>query len=186
MRGFDLFMETARRIYEAYPDVLFLVVGSDEICYGGDERFIQAPSFREHVLRRGEYDLSRFHFPGWVSEQRLAEIFSLSDLHIYLTVPFVLSWSVFNALACECVVLGSDTAPVREVIRHRETGLLAGFYDVEGLAREAVAVLRHPQAYRSLGEAGRALVQERYSTERCLPATAELYERVKGQAPLTR
>ena len=55
----------------------------------------------------------------------------MSDLHFYLSVPFVLSWSVFNALACECVLLASNTAPVREVIKHEENGLLADFYDIE-------------------------------------------------------
>lgn len=63
------------------------------------------------------------------SGKQLVEILSLSDLHIYLSVPFVLSWSLFNALACEGVVLASDTPPVRELIRPRKNGLLADFHD---------------------------------------------------------
>ena len=113
--------------------------------------------------------------------ERLVEIFSLSDLHIYLTVPFVLSWSVFNALACECVLLASDTPPVREVIQHKENGLLADFYDVEGLARQAVEVLREPAKFRALGQAGASLVRASYSLDYCLPRLAEFYSRTARQ-----
>ena len=84
----------------------------------------------------------------------LVDILSLSDLHVYLTVPFVLSWSLLDALACGCTVLASDTAPVREVIQDGTNGLLADFFDVDGLAEKAVAVLWDPAAYRSLGERG--------------------------------
>src|SRR6185295_5962215 len=108
---------------------------------------------------------------------RLAEVLSLSDLHVYLTVPFVLSWSLLNALACECVVVASDTAPVREVIRDGEEGLLAGFFDVDGLVDRALAVLRDPAGHRPLGRAGRALVAERYDLERTVPKLWELLRR---------
>src|SRR5205807_3689510 len=133
-------------------------------------------------LKSDSYDLDRFWFMGQIPAARLAEIFSLSDLHIYLTVPFVLSWSIFNALACECVVLASDTAPVREVIRHGENGLLNDFNDVEGLVESAERVLASPQAYRPLGQAGMALIRERYSLEVCLPQMLALYESVMNRS----
>lgn len=180
MRGFDIFMRVARRVYEAHPDVLFVVVGGDQIYYGPDRRFIQAASFREHVLAGGDYDLTRFCFTGQIAPERLAELLSLSDLHVYLSVPFVPSWSLFDALACECVVLAADTPPVREVISHGGTGLLADFYDVDGLARQALAVLRDPQAFRPLARAGAALVRERYSLDRTLPRLAEFFRRVSA------
>ncbi|MGI9165592.1 MAG: glycosyltransferase [Pyrinomonadaceae bacterium] len=129
MRGFDIFMKVARRIDEVYPDILFVVVGADQTYYGGDERYIQHATFKEHVLNQDEYDLRRFCFTGQIPAKQLVEILSLSDLHIYLSVPFVLSWSPFNALACEGVVLASDTPPVRELIRPRKNGLLADFHD---------------------------------------------------------
>ena len=168
-RGFDIFMQTARCIYEAFPDVIFIVAGAECTRYGPDERLTGGLSFKEYVLKSGDYDLSRFIFTGPVLPERLVEFFSLSDLHIYLTVPFVLSWSVFNALACGCVLLASDTPPVREVIEHKENGLLADFYDVEGLARQAVEVLQEPEKFRALGQAGASLVRARYSLDYCLP-----------------
>jgi glycosyltransferase involved in cell wall biosynthesis len=133
MRGFDIFMRAAKRIYQRYPEVLFVVVGSDRICYDGDEKHIRHRSFREHVLAQDDYDLPKFVFTGLVPVPTLVDLLSLSDLHIYLTVPFVLSWSLMNALACGCTILASDTEPVREVIVDDEHGLLVDFFDVEAL-----------------------------------------------------
>ena len=178
MRGFDIFMKVAKRIYQAYPEVFFIVVGSDEVQYGGDMRYIEADSFKEHVLQQDDYDLSRFCFTGAIRPERLVEILSLSDLHIYLTVPFVLSWSLFNALACECVVLASDTEPVREVIRHGENGLLNDFFDVDGFAEQALRVLRDPHSHGPLGQSGAETVRDRYSLDYCFPRVADFYERV--------
>ena len=184
MRGFDIFMKTAKRIYLEYPDVVFLVVGSDRICYGGDAKHIRHKTFREHVLVQDDYDLSKFLFTGMVPPRTLVQILSLSDVHIYLTVPFVLSWSLLNALACGCTVLASDTAPVREVIRDGSNGLLADFFDVDGLADKALAVLKDPPGFRSLGEHGAAMVQERYALDVTLPRLIEWFERsLAGNLP---
>jgi glycosyltransferase involved in cell wall biosynthesis len=178
MRGFDIFVRVANRIAAEMPDVIFVVVGSDRICYGNDLRHIKAVSFREHVLQAEKPELGRFRFLGTVPAPKLAEILSLSDLHIHLSVPFVLSWSLLNALACECTVLASNTAPVREVIQHRKNGLLGDFFDVEHLAALALTVLRDPRAWRSLGAEGRALVEDRYSLEQTLPRLWDLFTHI--------
>ncbi len=178
MRGFDIFMRASRIIAREYPDVLFVVVGSDRVCYGGDEKHIRHATFREHVLAGDDYDLSKYLFTGLVPVSTLVDILSLSDLHLYLTVPFVLSWSLMDALACGCTVLASNTAPVLEMIADGENGLLVNFFDVEGLARWAVDVLRDPLAFRFLGERGAALVSERYALEVTLPRLVGLFERV--------
>jgi len=169
MRGFDIFMRVAHRIVQEMPNVLFVVVGSDRVCYGNDVSHIKTKTFWEHVIQTVGPDLSRFRFLGTVPRTTLADLWSLSDLHIYLTVPFVLSWSLLNALACECPVLASDVAPVREIIRHGQTGLLGDFFDVEGLAKQALEVLREPSSYRILGQAGRALIDLEYSLDRTYP-----------------
>jgi glycosyltransferase involved in cell wall biosynthesis len=177
MRGFDLFMRAAKLIARRHPDVLFVVFGSDRIYYGGDERHIRHKSFREHVLAQDVYDSSKFVFTGTVPPGTLVDLLSLSDLHIYPTVPFVLSWSLINALACGSTVLASDTAPVREVITDGENGLLVDFFDVEGLA---VEVLRDPLAFRHLGRRGVQLVHEHYALDVTLPRHIALFERAMG------
>jgi glycosyltransferase involved in cell wall biosynthesis len=148
------------------------------VCYGGDLKHVKAKTYREYVLSQDKYDLDRIIFTGQVPPAQLVELFSVSDLHIYLTVPFVLSWSLMDSLACGCTVLASDTAPVREVIEHDETGLVAGFYDVDEFARLALKVLDDPEQYRHLGQAGVQLIDEKYSLAKKLPEMLALYERV--------
>src|SRR5947209_4894671 len=177
MRGFDIFMRTAKRICEQFSDVRFVVVGTERIAYGGDESYIgEAKSFKEWTLAQEKYDLSRFHFTGRIPPEELTRVLAASDLHIYLTVPFVLSWSMMNAMSCGAVVLGSNTAPVREMIREGENGLLADFFDADALANKAVRVLRDPAAYRPLGRAAEQMIESRYSVEAILPQMISMYE----------
>ena len=183
MRGFDVFMKAARILCDRRSDVLFVVVGQDRICYGGDQRHIGDKTFKEWVLSRDRYDLSRFLFTGLMTTPDLAKLFAISDLHVYLTVPFVLSWSLLNALACGATVLASDTAPVREVISEGQNGLLTDFFDAEALADRASDVLDHPADYRELGRNGVAMVREKYSLDVCLPQILGLYEDALSARP---
>ena len=176
MRGFDIFMKAANKICKKRGDVLFIIAGQDRVCYGGDEQFIGQKSFKEWVLSQDEYDLSRFWFTGLLPIPTLAELFNLTDLHIYLTVPFVLSWSLMDALACGTTVLASDTAPVREMIEHGKNGLLVDFFDVDGFVDQACKVLDNPGEYKPLGAAGAELIRAKYSLDVCLPRMLELYE----------
>jgi glycosyltransferase involved in cell wall biosynthesis len=178
IRGFDLFMRLAARIAQERPDVLFVVIGSDEIYYSWDKLFTGEQSFREWVLARGDFDLSRFVFTGQVDPERLADLLCLSDLHIYLTAPFVPSWSLLNALACGCVVLGSDVAPVREVIEPGRTGLVTPLFDLEAQTEMALRVLDDPAAHAPLGAAGRRLVEQRYSLDVCVPDLKDYFTRM--------
>jgi glycosyltransferase involved in cell wall biosynthesis len=177
MRGFDIFMRAAKRIAQEYPDVLFFIVGTDRIAYGGDEDYIGGKkSFRQWVMDREPFDASKFVFTGRIPPEDLSKLLAATDLHIYLTVPFVLSWSMMNAMSCGAVVLGSATPPVMEMIREGENGLLTDFFDVEGFAIKAVKVLRDPAAFRPLGAAAERTIEEKYSLEAVLPAMLKMYE----------
>lgn len=176
MRGFDVFMKVAKRIVEARSDVVVVCVGSDRICYGGDTNYIQERSFRDHVLAQDKYDLSRILFTGTIPTHDLVKVLSRGDLHVYLTVPFVLSWSMMDALACGCTVLASATPPVEEMIVDGQNGLLAPFYDVDRFVERALAVLDDPGAYRHLGQNGATMIAERYSLEKMLPRMLDLYQ----------
>jgi glycosyltransferase involved in cell wall biosynthesis len=176
MRGFDIFMRAARVLSQRREDVIFVVVGQDRVAYGGDLKYTGGKSFKEWVLARDHYDLSRFHFTGLMPMEDLARLLSVTDLHIYLTVPFVLSWSLMDALACGATVLASDTEPVREMIEHGKNGLLTDFFDVDALADAASRVLDALGDYRHLGQAGIAMIRERYSLDVCLPQLLGLYQ----------
>jgi len=183
VRGFDVFMQIAKEICRRRRDVVFVCVGSDRASYSDDPRHTKGRSFRQYVLDQGGFDLDRFIFTGRVSRKRLAALLGMSDLHIYLTVPFVLSWSLMNALSCGATVLASDTEPVREVIRHGRNGLLAPFYDVPAFVERALAVLDDPVAYRGLGRVGRETIRQQYSLEVTMPKMLELYQRTVSGIP---
>ena len=179
MRGFDVFMKAAKVLVERDPDVRIVVVGSDEVAYGGDLRHTGGQSFRDHVLSKDEYDLSRIHFVGRVQPTQLSLLLGQSDVHFYLTAPFVLSWSCVDAMSCGAPVVGSDTAPVREVIADGENGRLVDFFDHEGMAEAALELLEDPATSRkTFGAAARETVLDRYSMDVTFPRMAEFYESV--------
>ena len=182
MRGFDIFMQVAKRVCEQFDDVVFLVVGEDRVAYGGDLRRTGGKTFKQWILEQDDYDLERIKFVGRVPPDVLSQVMSVSDLHIYLTVPFVLSWSLLDAMSCGCTILGSDTEPVREVIEDGRTGLLRDFFDVDGLTEAALAVLRDPISYQHLGENARALVEERYAMDVIFPRMRAMFEDVAASA----
>ncbi len=160
-----------------------MVVGSDRVCYGGDERHIRHRTFREHVLAQDDYDLDRFVFTGLLPVHRLVDVLSLSDLHLYFTVPFVLSWSLMDALSCGCTVLASDTAPVREMIEDGRNGLLCDFHDVEGFAARALGVLRSPADSHPLGREAARRIRDEYAIDVTLPRLVRLFEQAAGSSP---
>src|SRR5690606_31777507 len=179
MRGFDIFMRAVRRITQQHADVHVFIVGTDRIAYGGDEQYTGGKSFKEWTLALPDvqgYAQERVHFTGRLPPPALARLMAATDLHIYLTVPFVLSWSMLNAMSCGAVVLGSDTAPVREIIRDGENGLLADFFDPDAFADKAERALADPEAVRPLGRAAERMIIEQYSLDVTLPRMLEMYE----------
>ncbi|MDP9174982.1 MAG: glycosyltransferase [Planctomycetota bacterium] len=178
MRGFDIFMKAAQRIYQQFDKVTFIVVGTDRIHYGSDAKFIKEKTFRHHVLAQSDFDLSRFRFTGYVPQERLADYLSSADVHIYLTEPFIASWSMVNAMACGAVLVASDQTCVREYVIPGKNGLLENFFDVEAIAARTVEVLRDPLAFRHIGEAAIATVVEKFSLDVAIPRIKTMFETV--------
>jgi glycosyltransferase involved in cell wall biosynthesis len=176
MRGFDIFIKAAKRIVQERSDVIILIAGTDRIAYGGDEQYTGGKSFKEWIMSQDSYDLERIKFLGRVDPLELAKMLASGDMHIYLTVPFVLSWSMMDALSCGTVVLGSDTAPVREMITDGQNGLLANFFDPEEFAQKAIRVLDDVASHRELGRAAERMIEEKYSLEQVTPQMLALYE----------
>jgi len=174
MRGFDIFMKMAKRICDMRDDVVFLVAGSDRICYGADATITDGLSFKQWVLQGDDYDLKRIRFLGYVGKDKLRSMYRRSDLHVYLTAPFILSWSAVDSMACGCVLLGSDTNPVREVIQHQENGLLVDFFDVNSMVEQANRVLDDRSGFSQLRSAARETVESRFSLRSRLPELVKL------------
>jgi glycosyltransferase involved in cell wall biosynthesis len=184
MRGFDRFMAFAKALYTRRPKVRFFVVGSDKVSYGADLNRTGGKTFREWVLAQDEYDRTKFVFANPMPPENLAELFSVSDLHVYLTAPFVLSWSLLNAMACGAPILASDTPPVREAIDHERCGLLAGFFDTDAMVRQAERALDDRAFARSLGEAAAERARERYTLDVTVPRHVALFEKAASRRDL--
>lgn len=176
MRGFDIFMKFAKRICDLRDDVVFLVAGSDHVSYGADRQFTGGLTFKDWVLQQDDYDLQRIRFMGHVSRDVIRDMYRRSDLHVYLTAPFVISWSPLEAMSAGCLLLGSDTEPVREVIQHQHNGLLADFFDVEQMVELAMDALDNADAYLPVRNAARQTVEQQFSLSACLPQLAKLYQ----------
>ena len=176
VRGFDRFLDVAHRISQRRPDVLFVVAGDEGIYYGWDRLQTGQSTFKQWALSWYGGDRPHFVFLDHVPPEQLAGVLCLSDLHLYLSVPFVLSWSLFDALACGGVVLAGDVPPVREVIEPGRNGLVEPLFDAERLAEAALRVLDDAAAFRPLGQAARALVEEKYSLDRAVPELRAYFE----------
>jgi glycosyltransferase involved in cell wall biosynthesis len=180
MRGFHIFMRALPRLLEQVSGVNVLMIGSEEPRGYG----IPAPAgtnWKQVMLRElgGRLDMSRVHFAGQVSYERLVAALSISAAHVYWTYPFVLSWSLLDAMACECLVVGSDTGPVRDVIKPGVNGLLIDFFDHDGLADAVTAVCREPHRFAALRRAARQTVLSKYDRASvCEPAWLNLIDDV--------
>lgn len=179
-RGFHQFMRAAALIAERRPNAHFIVVGGNGVSYG--DALPNGETYRQRMLKElPRLDLKRFHFLGRVPYEHFKTILKLSGVHIYLTYPFVLSWSMLEAMACGCLVIGSDTPPVREVINDGENGLLVDFFSPQAIAERVDEVFSAPDRLAPLRQAARRSIQERYDLRRCcLPQQLRLVERVSN------
>jgi glycosyltransferase involved in cell wall biosynthesis len=143
LRGFHVFMRAARQILAGHPGCRIVVVGGDSVSYGN--RPADARNWRAKMLAETGIDTGRVHFLGQIPHALYLKVLQVSAAHVYLTYPFVLSWSMLEAMAAGCLLVGSDTAPVREVLRDGENGHLVDFFDVQGLAHKVLEVLHSPQ-----------------------------------------
>lgn len=164
-RGFHIFMRALPAILRARPKAQVCIMGGDKVSYGAPP--VDAANWREAMLAQigGQLDLSRVHFLGSVPYEEYLALLGLSRAHVYLTYPFVLSWSMLEAMALECLIVGSDTPPVAEIVRHGENGLLVPFFDGAALAERVVEALAEPERFRHLRQAARRTIVERYDYE---------------------
>ncbi len=177
VRGFDIFMQVAKRICQARNDIRFLVVGAERTNYGHEIYHLpREQSFKQWVLSREDYDLSRFAFLGLIPPTEIAQLFNISDLHLSLTVPYTAPQSLLQAMASGCAVVGSATAPIQEFIDDGQQGLLADFYDVDGLADRALRVLSDVELSNQLREAARQRILERYELGKCLQNIVQFFQ----------
>jgi glycosyltransferase involved in cell wall biosynthesis len=151
-RGFHVFMRALPEILDARPDARAVIVGGNEASYG---RPATKPGGYRAVMERevgDRIDWDRVHFLGRVPYSSYCNLIQISRCHVYLTAPFVLSWSLLEAMSMGATIVASDVAPVREVLEHGTTGLLVDFFDPAALARQVADVLANPADHAALGQ----------------------------------
>lgn len=165
LRGLHIFARALPRLLAEIPQAQVLIIGKDtKSAYGG-----VAPddlTWREVCFRDVEVDPGRVHFLGKIPHTRMLDALRLSTAHVYYTYPFVLSWSLVEAMSLGCYVIGSDTAPLHDAVEDGVNGRLLPFFDVEALSEAMIAACRDPQASAPLRAAARVTAVERFSREK--------------------
>ncbi|HZW19927.1 glycosyltransferase, partial [Noviherbaspirillum sp.] len=176
-RGYHIFMRALPELLTRRPNARVLIVGGDDVSYGarpeGGRKWkdIFAAEVRPKI---SDADWARVHFLGNIPYEHFIPLLQLSTVHVYHTYPFVLSWSLLEAMSAGCAIVASDTKPLYEAIRHNETGRLVNFFDVQGLADQVCTLLDQPDERARLGANARQFAREHYDLKTvCLPRQLE-------------
>ena len=158
-RGFPHAMAAFAEVQRRRPRA-HVVVGEDRVAYG--RRLPDGDTYRKKALRELDIDQKRLHFTGRFSRDLYREVLLASSAHVYLTVPFVHSWSMIEAMSAGCLLVASVTDPVREVVRDGENGVLVDFFDTGALVERVCDALDQPEAFAHLRDGARRTAVERY------------------------
>ena len=182
-RGYHAFLRALPAMLSRCPGAQVVLVGSDGVSYGAKPT--DGRSWRDRFLdeirpQLSDEQLARLHFVGRLPHAQLIRLYQVTRAHVYLTYPFVLSWSMLEAMSAGALVIGSRTAPVEEVIEHGRNGWLVDFFDRDGLAEAMVEALQAPPgAHDRLRSNARETIVSRYDLQRvCLPRQRALVERL--------
>ncbi len=166
------------------PNCHVVIVGADGVSYGAEPT--NGRSWRKVLQKEvgGQLDLSRINCVDRVTHSVLLKLFQVSACHIYPTYPFVLSWSLLEAMSCGAVIIGSATPPAQEVIRNKEDGLMVNFIDGNELAGQITEALESPETYARFAIVARNTIKQNYElNDICLPSQKELIEQLTSQNP---
>lgn len=183
-RGYHVFMRALPELLKRRPKARVMIIGGDDVSYGAapDDGKKWKDIFVSEVRSKiSEADWARVHFLGHISYQYFIPLLQLSTVHVYLTYPFVLSWSLLEAMSVGCAIVASNTKPLHEAIRHDNTGRLVDFFDVSGLVNEVCALLDDSAARSRLGGSARAFAQANYDLKTvCLAGQMQWIGKLAG------
>ncbi|OOY34076.1 hypothetical protein BOV90_03640 [Solemya velum gill symbiont] len=183
-RGFHIFMRAVKKIHKQRPKAHFVVLGSDGTSYGRKSK--ENRSLRQQLMAELDIDPSRIHFLGTIDFDNYIKVLQAGQAHIYLSYPFVLSWSFIESLAAGCQLVCSATPPIMEVVEHGKQALLFDFHSPDELAENVSKVLDDPEKYSDLRINARRLALQQYNVRDLLPLHIELINDIaKGVTPPT-
>ncbi|MEH6496733.1 MAG: glycosyltransferase family 4 protein [Pseudomonas marincola] len=175
-RGFPEFMRAANLLMKQRPNLHVVVVGNDRVAYG--KKLADGDGWGKRMVKELDFDESRLHFTGLLPYPDYLKVLQASTVQAYLTVPFVLSWSLIESLSCGALVVASDTAPVKEVITDGENGFLADFFDHEAFAERIAFALDNHKDLGHIRDAARQTVVDNYAHKDLLPRHLRLIKDV--------
>lgn len=176
-RGFHVFMRALPEIQKARPNVITIIVGSDQ-----DVQYSNSPkggdTWKQALLKEvgSKLDMSRLHFVGQLPFDEYLRVLQVSRVHVYMTYPFILSWSMVEAMAAGCLLIASNTPPVTEVIQHQRNGLLFDFFDQQTLSDQVASALSKPHRFAILREQARKVIVENFDLSVKLPELINFIE----------
>ena len=165
MRGFPQFMEAAEKLLKQRPNAHVVIAGVDKVFYGGQ---LTKGTFKQLMLQKLNLDMNRVHFAGNLIFLDYIKLLQISSAHVYLTYPFVLSWSILEAMSTGCCIIGSNTPPVLEVIKDNYNGLLCDFYNVNQLVEKINYALDNKDKMQEIRKNARQLVLDKYDIRKTL------------------
>ncbi len=169
-RGFPEFMKAVEKLLKERPNLHVVIAGEDRVCYGPK---LIGSTYKQEALKNLDLDLNRIHFVGGLPLIEYVKLLQISKVHTYLTYPFVLSWSLLDALSTGCLVVASDTKPVTEVITNNENGLLVDFFDINALVSKITYALDNQHELETIRYNARKTILNNYALTDLLPKQIE-------------
>ena len=136
------------------------------------------------MLEKIKIDRARVHFVGALPYGKYLKLLQSSDVHVYLTRPFVLSWSILEAMSCGCVVVASDTEPIKEIIKEGVNGFLTDFFNPRQIAHKILSVLDYPSFVQSISQKARETIIQNYSLQKLLPKQLKIITKIAQKTKL--
>lgn len=166
-RGFPEFMRAAAILLEKRPNLHVVIGGEDRVCYGPQ---LANTTYKQMMLKElPDMDMNRVHFVGGLPFNEYVNLLQISSVHVYLTYPFVLSWSLLDAMSCGCCIVASYTQPVLEVMKNDYNGLFVGFYNIDELVDKIEYALDNQDRMEELRHNARKTIVDSYALKDLLP-----------------
>ena len=178
-RGYHSFIKSIPNILKDHPDAYILIIGGDQKGYGADPE--KGTTHREKYYNeiKDKVDTSRIFFLGLVDYKILITAFQIATVHVYLTYPFVLSWSMLESMSCGGLIVGSNTGPVTEIIEDGYNGFIVDFFDNNEISLKVSEILKNPQNFQNIKENARETIIKKYDLRKvCLPKTVKLVKNI--------